>query len=79
MQNSIAPKHRLNDLVVQNLAYEVLIYDLEKDVAFCLNRTSAMVWNLCDGNKSISEISRLITKELKSKVSEDFVWLAIEE
>jgi hypothetical protein len=57
---------------------EVLIYDLNINKAYCLNETSALVWQLCDGRNSVSDISRKASKKLKSPVSEDFVWLALD-
>lgn len=73
------PKSRQNELVVQELKGEILIYDLQTDKAFCLNETSALVWQLCDGNRDIAEISRQLNKMLKSPVNEDFVQLALDE
>jgi hypothetical protein len=73
------PKTRANEIILQELDKELLIYDLESNKAYCLNETLALVWQMCDGNKSVSEISQLITKKLKSTVGEDFVWLAIEQ
>lgn len=47
------PIARTKDLVIQNSADEVLIYDLNDHHALCLNKTSAAVWRLCDGENSI--------------------------
>ena len=77
MSINYKPKSKKNNIVVQNLDTETLVYDLNINKAFCLNETSAMVWQLCDGTKSISEIADLMSKNLKMLVSEDFVWLAI--
>src|SRR5437868_15389285 len=73
------PKARGNELIVQPLEDELLVYDLAIHKAYCLNQTSALVWNLCDGNNSVSDISRKLSGKLKSPVSEDFVWLALNE
>jgi hypothetical protein len=73
------PKGRSKELVMQELEKELLIYDLTNNKAFCLNETSAIVFQLCNGNNSVSEIADLMSKKLKTLVSEDFVWLAIEE
>ena len=50
MKKRIAPKARKENLVVQESNGEVLIYDLDTNKAFCLNETSALVWQACDGN-----------------------------
>jgi hypothetical protein len=58
---------------------EVLIYDLSENRAYCLNKTSAMVWQACDGTKNITEISQLISQKLKVSANEDLVWFALEQ
>lgn len=73
------PKSRTSEIIVQELPEETLVYDLQKNRAFLLNRTSAIVFGLSDGTKSASEISSLMTEKLRSNVSEDFVWLALNE
>jgi hypothetical protein len=72
MGKSERPLSRKEDLVVQELNGEVLIYDLRKNKAFCLNETSALVWQACDGNNSVSDIGNKVG-------SEDIVWLALDE
>lgn len=73
------PLSRQSDILVQDLEDELLIYDLRIDKAFCLNQTSALVFQLCDGARTASEISELMSKKLGILVSEDFVWLALQE
>jgi hypothetical protein len=73
------PLGRKEDIVVQEMNGEVLIYNLKDNKAFCLNETSALVWQLCDGNKSVSEISQAVGKKLNAPVSEDLVWLALDQ
>jgi hypothetical protein len=73
------PLCRTTNLVIQEYGGEILIYDLTLHKAFSLNETSALVWQICDGNKTIGEISRQLSRPLKTIVSEDFVWLALEQ
>ncbi len=79
MKKYITPKAKRDNLVVQELNGEVLIYDLDKNKAFCLNQTSSLVWQLCDGNNTISEISESISRKLDSPANEDLVWLALDQ
>jgi Coenzyme PQQ synthesis protein D (PqqD) len=79
MKKYIAPKSRKENLVVQELDGEVLIYDLNKNKAFCLNKTSALVWQSCDGSRTIADISDAVGKQLNSQVNEDIVWLALDQ
>ncbi len=79
MKKLVAPKAREENLVVQEFDGEVLIYDLNTNKAFSLNETSSLVWQLCDGDNSVSEISESISRKLDSPANEDLVWLALEQ
>lgn len=79
MKPQSKPLSRQTDLVIQDLQGEILIYDLQTNQAFCLNETSALVWQACDGSRTVGEISGQISGRLNSPVSEDFVWLALEQ
>jgi hypothetical protein len=65
--------------VVQALTDEVLVYDLERHKAHCLNHTAALVWKHCDGQTSVSEMVRLLEREMQAPVPEDVVWLALQQ
>lgn len=73
------PTARDSKLVVRELAEEVLVYDAEGHRAHCLNRTAALVWKHCDGKTSVSGIARRVSRELSSTVSDELVWLALEQ
>ena len=79
MNNSQCPIARKNGLVVQEVPDEVLVYDLESNKAHCLNQSAAMIWRSCDGNNSVSDIAKLVEAQAGGKVTEDFVWLAIDQ
>ncbi len=79
MKKRIAPKARKENLVIQELEGEVLIFDLSTNKAFSLNETSALIWRACDGNNEVSDITALIGKQLNSPVNDDFVWLALDK
>lgn len=79
MNNSQFPKARKSGLVVQEVPDEVLVYDLDSNKAHCLNQSAAIVWKSCDGATSISDIAKLVEAEAGGTVSEDFVWLAIDQ
>jgi hypothetical protein len=79
MNNSQRPIARKSGLVVQEVPDEVLVYDLESNKAHCLNQSAAMIWKSCDGNNSVSDIAKLVESQAGGKVTEDFVWLAIDQ
>lgn len=72
------PKSFVEEIVVQELKGEMLIYNLKTNKACCLNETSALVWQLCDGTRSISEISRTISQKQNIAFGDDLVWLALD-
>ncbi len=73
------PLARRNDLVVEKLPDEVLVYDLKTDKAHCLNQTAALIWESCDGKKTVSDIAASLQHELKLPVSRQMVTLGLEE
>jgi hypothetical protein len=73
------PIARTEKIVIQELENEVLIYDLNLDKAYCLNETSATIWQLCDGSKTVPEISQAVSKKFGATASDDMVWLALEQ
>lgn len=73
------PLARNKELVLQETGDELLVYDLKTNKAICLNRTSAFIWQNCDGNRDVPQLVKLIKKEFGSSVDEDFVWLAISQ
>lgn len=73
------PISRKDNIVVRKMAGETLVYDLIENKAFCLNKTSARVWELCDGERTAKAISDQLSGELKTPVSEEIVWLGLEQ
>lgn len=72
------PQARKEDLVVRELAGEILVFDKERQKAHCLNQTAAMVWRHCDGRTSVEEIGRQLAKEMLNEVvDERVVWYAL--
>lgn len=77
--NNSKPESRKSDIVVQELEDEVLVYDLLKNKAFCLNKTSAVIWQNCNGERTLEEIAEVCSKKLKADVNAEMVWLALEK
>ena len=79
MNNPQNPVARKSGLVIQEVPEEVLVYDTETNKAHCLNKTAALVWKSCDGTRSVSDIASYIGSVSGEKVTDDFVWLAIDQ
>jgi Coenzyme PQQ synthesis protein D (PqqD) len=79
MKSSQVPVARKEGLVIQETSDEVLVYDLNSNKAHCLNQTAAFVWKSCDGNNSITDITKLFENETGATVHEDMIWLAIDQ
>lgn len=75
-QNPVA---RHTGLVIQEVSDEVLVYDLDTNKAHCLNRSAAFVWKCCDGSRFVSDIVHEFELNSSGKVTEDFIWLAIDQ
>ena len=53
------PKRR-EGLIERELPEELILYDPETARAFLLNRTSAAIWDLCDGQIALRQIAEQI-------------------
>jgi len=75
----LLPLARTDALVIKELEDEVLVYDLQRHKAHCLNPTAASVWKRCDGKFAVTEMAHLLEKELKTPVKDEIVWLALQQ
>ena len=73
------PRMRKDQLIIDQLPDEVLVYDLERHKAHCLNGTAAQVWRRCDGKTPPREIARGVARELDQPFNEELVWLALRQ
>ena len=75
----VSPVARTESLIVKEVDGETLVYDLTTDKAHCLNDTAARVWKNCDGRKTVSEISATLSAEANTDVTDEVVWLALDQ
>lgn len=73
------PRARQDDLLTEEAADELVVYDLRRKVAHSLNRSAALVWRNCDGRRSIADLAALLRAELDSIADEDLVLVAIDQ
>jgi hypothetical protein len=77
--NPDAPRSIQPRVSTQRVGSEILVYDPSRHMAFCLNRSSSVVWSLADGERTVAEISAAASFELGTSVSEEFVSFALEQ
>ena len=76
--DSVCPTARRRQLIVRELPDELLIYDLDRDAAYCLNRLSMEVWRRCNGKSTIRCIAQSL-EETFGPIQEEYIWLAIDQ
>lgn len=79
MNNSQKPLARKDNLVLQEMPEELLVYDLDTNKAHCLNQSAAFVWKSCNGDNNITDITKLFTQKENKQVDENIIWLAIDQ
>jgi hypothetical protein len=73
------PRARRDQLIVQEVAEETLVYDLEGHEAHCLNQTAALVWRYCDGKTTAAGIASLLCLQHGLPADENLVWQALRQ
>jgi hypothetical protein len=63
---------------LEEIGDELVIYDLQRHRAHQLNRTAALVWQHCDGQKTVAELTKIVQNELDPAITEALVWQAVE-
>lgn len=74
----IMPRARRDNLVIEELADETLVYDLLSNKAHCLNRTASRVFRHCDGRTSLASVTKMLQGEVDKRLTRDAVLLAID-
>lgn len=75
----VKPKRLSRDqLIVEELGAELMIYDQKRNQAFCLNQTAALVFQYCDGKTTVAGLAARLTQTLGEPVDEKVVQFALE-
>lgn len=70
---------RTEGLLTEEIDGDLLIYDRQRDVAFRLNSTAALVLRSCDGTRTVGDLLAILTEELGDLADEDMVLMALDE
>ena len=73
----VEPRARTSRLVTRDLGDELLVYDLERHKAYCLNRVAMQVFRHCDGETTIPDMALRIGNTLGVPVDEQAVRLGL--
>ena len=73
------PVARRERLLIEELPDEVLVYDLDRKKAHCLNRTAALIWTHCDGKTSVKEMGALLQEQSEAIVEDEVVWFGLDQ
>jgi hypothetical protein len=80
MKSTWQPRKLQGDrITIREIEAEVLVYDERTHRAWCLNPSSACIWQLCDGRNTVGDIAVGAAKKLGSAVNEDLVLLTMQE
>ena len=74
---SVGPRARTSRLVTRDLGDELLVYDLERHKAYCLNQVAMQVFRHCDGETTIPDMALRIGTALGMPVDEQAVRLGL--
>jgi Coenzyme PQQ synthesis protein D (PqqD) len=75
----VKPKGLNRDqLIVQELGAELMIYDQKRNQAFCLNQKAALVFQYCDGKTTVAGIAARLTQTLGEPVGEKVIQFALQ-
>jgi coenzyme PQQ synthesis protein D (PqqD) len=73
------PEARQENLLIEEVGEELVVYDQDSHRAHRLNRTAGWVWQHCDGRTSLAQLSALVATEFGLPTDEEVVWLALQQ
>jgi hypothetical protein len=76
---NILPVARKTNIVVQELPDELLVYDLDRNRALCLNQTAKLILEQCDGKTTFDEAAGNINRHHQAGISHEIFFVALEQ
>jgi len=71
------PRARKDRLIVQELQDELMVYDLDRHKAHCLNPTAALIWKHCDGTTTVESAVSLLETRVDGEEAETVLWYSL--
>ncbi len=72
------PVAKSENLLVEEVAGELVIYDTSTDRAHCLNESAAAIWRHCDGTRSVEKLANHLFPKLEPSDATQIVRVGIE-
>ena len=72
------PEARRDGLLIQVVGDEVVLYDRQRHRAHHLNPAATLVWQNCDGRKTVAELRRVLQNDLNPAADEVIVWQTLD-
>jgi len=72
------PKALSNNLLVEEVAGELLVFDTRSNRAHCLNASAAAIWQHCDGTRSATSLASHLFPKLPAADGERLVTIGVE-
>ena len=61
----MARPRKMDHLIQHDMDDEVLVYDPVVDRTHRLNSSATLIWELCDGTRSLEDIARALTEQFE--------------
>lgn len=79
MSAPFLPRARRENLIVQNMGDEIVLYDTLTNQAHVLNPSAALVWKLSDGKHRVPQLAQFVARELHAQPDTALVELALKQ
>jgi hypothetical protein len=72
------PDARRERILLEEIGDELVVYDVERHRVHQLNRAAALVWQSCNGRRTVAELKKILQNELNPAADETIVWKALD-
>jgi len=71
MKNNIIKPNKKENITIQNLGDEVILYDPDMENVHILNQTAQTIWALCNGENTIDDIQKKLIENYPDASQDD--------
>jgi hypothetical protein len=75
----MGPRARRSGFLIKDVGDQLVMFDQSGQRLHVLSRTSALVWRLCDGKRTVADLVELVGAEFGAPVNESLITLALEQ